>query len=476
VADIFGFDIQPGSIRAVGVKRDGKVYVASSCAQVPVVSGNFGEALQQICNTLGCAGRQASVCLSPEVLSFANLTIPFSDRNKIDQILPFELDELIPGDIDSKACSYMHAKLGANLSALTVAMVEKDYLAEMLASLAAAGLNPEVVGVSGQNLVSRIARWAGGKAVVLDLQEASITVFICVEGNIRLIRSFATGGEEPQDCLTAEGFSRWLRQTLFACNLVDIRTADYQVFISAGRLPAEKRDELSARLGGAAVKDGVPPVISLVKYAPEIRESFVPGTMDRVLSTCLERDKKSEDFNFRTGVFRKALSLTEYKKYFVKIGVPVMVALVAVIFYFSHDYARMSGERDKLQADMEAIFHQTMPEVQRIVNPLQQLRVAVNEKKTVYRPSGGQNQFNVIRLLTELSARIPEQYEVKLTRMVADVDSIRLRGVTKDFNTVDSIQKELEKSPMFASVAISSANQALQNNEVRFELKLDLWQ
>lgn len=476
MAEIFGVDIQPGSIRAVGIEKDRKVSVVTSCAHIPVTAGDYDVALQQLCHTVGYTGQQVNVSLSPELLSFANLTLPFSDIRKIDQVLPLELDELIPSDISKKASCYIHSRLGENLSALTVAMIDRAYLAELLALLQSYGINPGIVGVSGQNLVARIARRTRGKAVILDLQEASITVFISHEGNIRMIRSFATGVEAPQDCLTSDGFIQWLLLTLLASSLVDIRKVDYQILITSACLTAERREEFSERLGGVTVSDGVSSVMSLVKYATELKDSYVPGMMDRVLATCLEREKKSQEFNFRIGLFRKSLSFAEYKKYLVRIGVPALVALAAVVLYFSHDYAKMRGESDRLQAEMTAVFRRTMPEVQRIVNPLQQLRVAVNEKKTVYRPSGGQNQFNVIRLLTELSARIPAEDEVKLTRMVADVDSIRLRGITKDFNTVDSVQKELQKSPMFASVAISSANQALQNNEVRFELKLELWE
>ena len=58
--------------------------------------------------------------------------------------------------------------------------------------------------------------------------------------------------------------------------------------------------------------------------------------------------------------------------------------------------------------------------------------------------------------------------------MVADMDTLRLKAITGDFNTVDNVQKELEKSPYFADVTISSANQSIKGDEVNFELKLEL--
>jgi general secretion pathway protein L len=58
--------------------------------------------------------------------------------------------------------------------------------------------------------------------------------------------------------------------------------------------------------------------------------------------------------------------------------------------------------------------------------------------------------------------------------MVADMNTIRLKAVTGDFNTVDNVQKELEKSQYFKGVTISSANQSVKGDKVNFELKLEL--
>ncbi len=78
--------------------------------------------------------------------------------------------------------------------------------------------------------------------------------------------------------------------------------------------------------------------------------------------------------------------------------------------------------------------------------------------------------------MTEISARIPASYPVVVKRMVADSDTIRIKAVTKDFNTVDNVQKELEKSSYFQTVTISSANQSPKGEAVNFELKLELLQ
>ena len=95
-----------------------------------------------------------------------------------------------------------------------------------------------------------------------------------------------------------------------------------------------------------------------------------------------------------------------------------------------------------------------------------------NCRLLIARPSDG--GFTVIDLLAELSSRIPVAYKVKVVRLVADAGTVRMKGITSDFNTVDNILKELQKSPYFHDVVISSANQSTKGDEVNFEMKLDI--
>jgi hypothetical protein len=128
-----------------------------------------------------------------------------------------------------------------------------------------------------------------------------------------------------------------------------------------------------------------------------------------------------------------------------------------------------------LRSQIVGVFKETLPGVERIVNPVQQLQVINKQIRATYKPGGDSGAgHTIIDLLIELSVRIPVSYKVRVLRLVADADTLRIRAVTGDFNTVDNTQKELEKSNFFKNVLITSANQSMQGDEVNFELKLDL--
>jgi type II secretory pathway component PulL len=194
--------------------------------------------------------------------------------------------------------------------------------------------------------------------------------------------------------------------------------------------------------------------------------------MDRILAHVFKNGKKSGGFNFRKDDFRKKKSVREYRDQLLKVAIPLCIVIVAIIAYAGYEFSSLNTEQEKLRQQLTAVFKETLPEVTRIVNPVQQLQVKNNEIRQTYRPGGV--GYTIIELLTELSVRIPAQYSVKVVRMVADMDTIRLKAVTGDFNTVDNVQKELEKSQYFSDVVISSANQSVKGDEVNFELKLGL--
>ena len=155
--------------------------------------------------------------------------------------------------------------------------------------------------------------------------------------------------------------------------------------------------------------------------------------------------------------------------------VPLGVLSLGVFLFLFWEFNELENRRDTLKNEVFAVAQQAMPEAKIIRYPLKELTVKINETREVYRSGGkGGGNLGKLTLLSELSSRIPENLPIVITRLVADQDDIRIKAETKDFNTVDNVKKELEKSEYFKSVTISSANLAPKGGEVRFELKLAL--
>ncbi len=477
MADVlFCLDIHKDTIAAVVVDRSSKVTLVKGCAAAETLNQSFADAIDQIKEQTGFTSGPCLVTFGAELFSFRNVSLPFSDRSKIAQALPFELADHSPVDINSLFIDFIVAKSGPAGADIVAAMINRHYLATHLAVLTAAGFNPDSIGISGLSTALQIAEELENNFVLIDSGANWASMYIAVNKRVALIRSLAVQPEANGLPVADDTFVQNVIQTMLACRLLDTGDSNYKVFLagSESRIAAAS-PLLSSRLGGVEIARFRQSSRPLVKIEEEIQGLYQPELMDRILAQAYKNGKRSGGFNFRTGDFRKKKSFLEYRGLFLKTALPVALVIICGLIYVGYTYSMLTTEQQRLRQQVVDVFTETLPEVTRIVNPVQQLQVKNNEIRATYSPGGANGAgYTIIELLTELSIRIPAKETVKVVRMVADMDTIRLKAVTGDFNTVDNVQKELEKSSYFKDVTISSANQSVQGDEVNFELKLEL--
>ncbi len=473
---LFCLDIHKDTVAALVVDRSSKIAIVTGCGSEDVIEQSFEGAIDKIKEQTGFAGGPCLVTFGAEFFSFRNVSLPFSDRKKIEQALPFELVDHSPVDVNSLIIDFIVVNTAQTGTNIIAAMISRDFLAHYLDILNSAGMHPDSIGVSGLSAALKIAEGPADNFIMVDIGSCWASLFIAIDSRIALIRPLAIQPGADDRNLSDDAFVQNVVQTVLASQLLDTKDPNYSVYLtgSESRIKTESQ-VLSSRLGGVEIAVFQQSKEPFIKVEPNIHSRYRPMLMDRILAHVLKNGKKSLGFNFCKNEFRKKKSLLEYRSLLLKIAIPLCLLIVSVVAYMGYDYSILKTEQEKLQQQIVAVFKDTLPEVTRIVNPIQQLQVRNNEIKDTYSPGGTSGTaYTIVELLTELSARIPANYSVKVTRMVADMDTIRLKAVTSDFNTVDNVQKELGKSPYFKDVTISSANQSLQGDTVNFELKLEL--
>jgi general secretion pathway protein L len=150
-----------------------------------------------------------------------------------------------------------------------------------------------------------------------------------------------------------------------------------------------------------------------------------------------------------------------------------MVIICFLVADMGTDYYLLKNRYKTLEKKIEEVFRKTLPDVRRIVDPVQQLKVKINEIKKVALPGPGlHSREKVLDLLNDISVRIPASLNLQMTRLVIDQEKVSISGTTDSFNTVDSIKSGLEPSGYFGNVAIASANLDRTGKQVKFEIKL----
>lgn len=80
-----------------------------------------------------------------DLLNFRMLKLPFSDRLKLREVLPFELDSLLLGGSEAVVYDFLVLEGSDNNPDVLVAYMEKNILKDILAKLAALKIDPEIV-------------------------------------------------------------------------------------------------------------------------------------------------------------------------------------------------------------------------------------------------------------------------------------------------------------------------------------------
>jgi type II secretory pathway component PulL len=473
---LFSLDIHSDVLAAVVVDRSSRINLVTGCATTEVTDETFAAAVDRIKEQTGFVGGSCIVTCGAEFFSFRNITLPFTERKKIEQVLLFELDDLLPTGTKSLLVDFTVTKKGPQSANILAALINREYLAEKLAVLHSRGINPDQIGISGLATAMKIAEnHEADTFVLIDIGTHWATVFVVLDKQIALIRSLGIPRQDKADSGIDDTLVLRVKQTLLASRLVDLATPSYRVYLAGMVQGWTDFTVLSESLGGVEINTYLQSAQPFIKIDPEIHRRYLPEVMDRVLAPAVKGIAKSAGFNFRKDEFKKRKSLREHRRLLLMVGAPLLVVFMAVSVYWAYDYRHLLAQQEQLRSQIFDVFRETLPGVERIVNPVHQLQVVNNQIRATYKP-GGENGsgYTIIDLLAALSVRIPVSYKVKVVRLVADADTVRIKAMTGDFNTVDNVQKELEKSRFFKDVIITSANQSSQGDEVSFELKLGL--
>lgn len=504
--NILGLDIGDSSLKAVQVTAGLRGYQVSACARVEVSDDEgLEDALGRVLQEMASDGGVCISSLQADRLSFRNLSMPFKDKKKIGQTIGYELEPLLPFSVETLTTDYVVSEY-AEESRVLAASVRQEAFEQYLASLAVHHIDPDVVDVSGVPMATQLAKQEDRPpdALFVDMGSRATSVLLFIDRTLALVRSFHFGGhtvtehiaqlrkvnhEEAESLKCGEeanGFTEVVRPLVQAfCQEVGNTLHAFRCEVMEEANP--KKVFLT---GGGALYPGMAPMlqeflelpVELVDLVEQTglemdegtSEGWNPLLMNSALGLALRNVKGKDSFNFRTGRSRKQKRYDQFKDEIKRIGIYVAVILLVLIADVSADYFVLQRNHDQLQGQITAIFKKTFPEVERIVDPAQQMKVKIREaKESLAFPAESFVQRAVVDVLRDMILRIPKTADVDVSSLIIDTERVRLKGETDSFNTVDTVKKGLEESAYFKDVAIGSAQLDRSGNRVRFELIME---
>ena len=493
---ILGIDMQSDLIAAVKVEARLRGYHVIECASVMMgdVDG-LDEALKTMSKHLSLKADTYISTIPGELVSYRNLHMPFKNTKKIKQTLSYEIESMVPFPVEDLVVDFTFIDQ-QDQGDILAASIGREYISEYLVSLQNHGVDPDILDISGVPIVLWLLRQAEipDDGILFQMGQKRTTIVLYLKRRISLIRSFAfcnglmpeamsnsktnknTQSQEAEQIVSCfESFCKNVRNTLHSFEYQNNKKVKPEkIFITGiGSVYPQALGLLERFLAIPVEEINVAGGDPTIHVNENIAQSWNPATMDGALALTLRGNRQGLGLNFRKDEFEIKKTDTKFKREIRRASIFLIIILSLLITFFGIDYYFLKKRYTMLEKQITETFRQTLPDVKRIVDPVQQMKIKITQiKKSAFSLPGIAGDYNVVDLLRDISLKVPESLNVTVMSMVVDPEAIKIKGETDTFNTVDIIKKGLEPSKYFSAVTISSANLDRSRKRVQFEIKL----
>jgi type IV pilus assembly protein PilM len=440
-------------------------------------------------------------------VSVRRLTLPFSEKRRLAQAVPFEVQDALPFDLDDVVLDWHLLASERNRAEVVAAIAQRGAVSELIAALHEAGCDPRTIEAEGLVLANlRGAFDLPGPRLIADLGHTRTTFCALSETGPVAARSFQVAGaaltqaiaedrglspaQAEREKLEHGVFDRVLGRALPKSSAVIDQIAGEMVrFVASldGVLPGgipevtlvggtaqmDRIDELlSERTGLSVARIGLP----REEIGPGLVAGGSPVLHAPAIALALRGTTRAvTDFNFRQDEFARRLDLSRYRRDFGATAVLAAVVLVLALVSFVTRAALESSGAGDAEARIAEIYAEAFPGTALPEDPVPALREAVRQAKSraeflgVY--SGNRSALD---LLQEISARVPAELDLVFEELSIDGQTIRIRVIAKSFEAADRLGAELAKFPLFSQASIGAIETDRVTGSKKFNVTISL--
>lgn len=478
---IIGFDYsgQTISMAVVTFGKDGDRIAA--CEQVVFNNSdddwpNVAAAVDRIRETVDLDDAVCIAALPDDWISHRTISMPFTDRKKINKIIAYEIEPLLPipiGDliVDFQPLAAFHASDPGNN--FFTAVVTKARLKDFIEKLNTLGLEPEIITARG---FAAASVWSAFKdsGLVVDGDDRHLVVSGFAGGKVRSVLSLPVGrpaGDRTRAFVDTLGHmliaDEERQQGDFAPEAVYLANALYH--------NDDIRETIESSLGVKAVRMDVAGLAALSAGVSAGAAGESSGGFDVALCLALVKRVGKPFVNLRKDEFAITGKWRQYSDVIIKTGLITVAVIIIGLSGFYYDVKNYREQISAFYSQRVEIFKDSFPQVPLVDDPLVQMRAEAGRLKgNIGLPPEMNRDAYCIDILNDISRLVPPGHDVVVERLVVGPDDVILSGSTDSFNAVDTLKSEFGKSALFGEIDISSATMNRVDKRVSFKLRLAL--
>jgi general secretion pathway protein L len=521
ISDRVGLDIGHTSIKAVRLKRSftGQESVTYFKQDLTApLDAHLGHAhtladqLRRFIKTNRLHGAEVVTALPCRDLFVRTLALPFRDPKKLVQVVPFEVENLIPLPLEEVAVDYQ--VLGSldqtgtngneNGTDVLVAAVPRVTLAQHVQLMKEAGIEPSLIDVDALALYSLMQHLEGRgmtfppDLALIDIGASQTTVCLTHQGRPSVIRTIAWGGQQltqalanRQGCSQAEAEER--KKDMSARELEPWLTSlvrDLQITLHGYETTTKTRLSRFWLTGGGAELQDLPAwlgeELEMQPLEPDAkRDKLCPPSFAMALGLAVKPQRLK--LGARLGIGQQTSVAINLNRVTASAQAAegarpreLWVAAAALASLLILGFADLSvslflKERraQELTTVLQSRFREQFPGLDPGVDEVDQAKSALAAVNKTLSLIGG-DQPGLLPLLRELTQRVPKGLALTLSALTVERGTIQLDAETDSFDSVEKVKRGLQAFPGVQEVTVSETRVGATPNQVRFRVSMTL--
>lgn len=409
---------------------------------------------------------EAVVFISSQEVCFRNISLPFSSPDKISQVLPFELSSYLPGDTyvsdfllqDLRFVQDQHLLLTASLPLATAE--------DITGGLQTYKIRPRVITPKGYALAVSYMKTCRTKTdhIFIHLDQSHITCTLVAASKPVMVRTLAA----------SDKIGDAVGETVFRM-ITGFRHR-------SGR--DTRFDVLMATETGSPDPDQVIQSLRQVmaQHAFFHTDTVAPVDINTESISEILFNKPGSVLNFSKRPYGPGAFFNKFKAELLATAVMAVIIFTLFIFSLYQNIFSLEKRISHVRAAGTAIYKKSFPQEEVLpgYSPLLLMQARV---KQILQHKGGTLESRdmantpdmlAIDVLYELSARIPADMNTQLSRLLFNHGQVTITGTTDSFNTVDRLKSALEKSAIFKTVTINTADAGKTGGRVIFQFNIHM--
>lgn len=488
--------IEVGQLRALTVHE-----AAADDAESPPLA----QQLQRFAALYRLPGEYVVAALPGDRVTTRRLLLPFRERRRLAQAIPFELEGQMPFALEDVVVDWDVVRSDGSRTEVIALAAPRTEVGRRLETLREAGLEPRTLEIEGLALANLNALFPQtGTKLYVDIGHRKTTLTLCAEGKPLAMRTVPVAGRALTQAMADERGLVWNQAEGVKCDegiqssaaahfVIDrlgreiVRTLGGFESYLVGQAPL---DELTL-LGGSARLHRMDELIAERVGLPVVRMTFPRGEAGSALvaggdpllfSNALalalrgtlrantRMNLRQEEFAYRIDLRQLGRELTVT----ARLGA-LALALGAVVLGTS--IVIQSRRADALERELRTQYAQAFPGQSPPTNVGVAMREAVRSAHEradalgVYR-----GNLSALDLLSEISARVPQDLQVVFEELSIDRQVVHIRGYSKSFEGVDRLRTELSKFEPFSQIQVSEIQSDEKHGGKSFSVTISMTQ